>query len=103
MAETFAGKISKLSKDLEKEIVRLGKELKEKQALLKALKGMSKFKVSRRGRKPTAGKRAKKMVVRRGRPPKKNAAAPPCPTRTRYSRSPGRWARISVSATLLKQ
>jgi len=71
MAETFAGKITKLSKDLEKEITRLEKELKEKQALLKALKGMSKFKVSRRGRKPTAGKRAKKIVVRRGRPPKK--------------------------------
>ena len=71
MAETFAGKITKLSKDLEKEIVRLEKELKEKQALLKALKGMSKFKVTRRGRKPTAGKRAKDVVVRRGRPPKK--------------------------------
>ena len=71
MADTIAGKITKLSKDLEKEISRLETELKEKQSLLKALKNMSKFRVTRRGRKPTAAKRAKRVMARRGRPPKK--------------------------------
>ncbi len=71
MAETIAGKITKLSKDLEREIGRLESELKVKQDLLKALKGMKKYKVTRRGRKPTAAKRAKRVVSRRGRPPKK--------------------------------
>ena len=71
MAETFKVKIAKLAKDLEKEIGRLEEELKGKQNLLKSLKGMSKRKYTRRGRKPTAAKRARKVVTRRGRPPKK--------------------------------
>ena len=71
MAESFNARMAKLAKDLEKEIGRLESELKEKKALLKSLKGIAKYKVTRRGRKPTAAKRARKAVVRRGRPPKK--------------------------------
>ena len=67
----------KLAKDLEKEIGRLERELKEKQALLKSLKGMAKYKITRRGRKPKAAVRARRVrvVVRRGRPPKKRGRA----------------------------
>ena len=71
MAETITGKIAKLSKELEKEIARLEVELKEKYNLLKALKAMSRHRITRRGRKPTAAIRAKSVVTRRGRPPKK--------------------------------
>ncbi len=75
MAESFDAKMAKLAKDLEKEIGRLEAELQDKKHLLKSLKGISKVKVTRRGRKPNAAKRARKAVTRRGRPPKKRGRA----------------------------
>jgi hypothetical protein len=75
MAGNFKTMIIKLAKDLEKEIGRLEKELKEKQTLLKNLKGVGKRRIIRRRRKPRAAVRARKVVVRRGRPPRKRGRA----------------------------
>ena len=71
MAESFNAKIGKLAKDLAKEISRLQAELTEKQSFLKSLKGMGGIKITRRGRKPGTVKRVKRVVGRRGRPPRK--------------------------------
>jgi len=75
MAGNFKTMMVKLAKDLEKEIGRLERELKDKQALLKNLKGIAKHKITRRGRRRKVAVRARKVVVRRGRPPKKRGRA----------------------------